>query len=91
MAATSEPVGSISDIARTGSKYRRVDNTPGELPLHANHSKLVVVDDALCYIGSDNLYPGYNEESGIWIDDQQAIQRFVDEYWTGLWQLAIPV
>ena len=86
-----KPVGSISDIVSDRVEYRRVDNTPGELPLHANHSKLVVVDDALCYIGSDNLYPGYNEESGIWIDDQQAIQRFVDEYWTGLWQLAIPV
>ncbi|HEX4837679.1 MAG TPA: hypothetical protein VFV03_04050 [Solirubrobacteraceae bacterium] len=86
-----KPLGSISDIVSKRVEYRRVDNTSEGLPPHANHSKLVVVDDTLCYIGSDNLYPGYNEESGIWIDEPQAIQRFVDEYWTGLWHFAVQV
>lgn len=84
-----KPVGSVSDIVSKRVEYRRVDNALVS-PSHYNHSKLVVVDDALCYIGSDNVYPSYNEESGIWIDDQQAIQRFIDEYWTGFWQHAVP-
>jgi hypothetical protein len=37
------------------------------------------------------LYPSYNEESGIWIDDQQAIQSFVSEWWNGLWEFAAPM
>ncbi len=88
-----KPVGSISEIVSKRVEYRRVDNTPGnpDPPPHANHAKLVVVDDALCYVGSDDLYPAYCEESGVWIDDQQAIQEFVDEYWTGLWNFAVPV
>jgi hypothetical protein len=86
-----KPLGSISDIVYERVLYRRVDNTREGPPPHANHSKLVVVDDALCYIGSDNLYPGYNEESGVWIDDQQAIRRFVEECWTDLWEFAVPV
>ncbi len=85
-----KPLGKISDIVSKRVEYRRVDNNLSS-PSHANHAKLVVVDEALCYIGSDNFYPGYNEESGIWIDDQQAIQRFVAEYWTGLWRFAVPV
>ncbi|HEY2718627.1 MAG TPA: hypothetical protein VGI52_03285 [Solirubrobacteraceae bacterium] len=87
-----KPVGSISEIVSKRVEYRRVDDTPSPTPpLHANHAKLVVVDEALCYVGSDNLYPGYNEESGVWVEDQQAILRFVEEYWNGLWQFAVPV
>ncbi len=81
-----EPSASIPDIVATRLEYRRV--TPASSSNHANHSKLVLVDDAICYVGSDNLYPNYNEESGIWIDDQQAIRRFVDEWWNGLWNFA---
>jgi len=81
-----KPNGNIPDIVATRLEYRRV--TPQSSPEHANHSKLVVVDDAICYVGSDNLYPSYNEESGIWIDDQQAIQRFVNEWWNDLWMFA---
>lgn len=51
-----------------------------------NHSKLVVVDDSVCYIGSDNTYSAYLEEFGIWIEDRDSIQRFIDEYWTPLWE-----
>ena len=40
-----------------------------------NHSKVVCVDDELLYIGSDNAYPSYNEEHGVWIKDQTAIKN----------------
>ena len=84
-----KPNGNIPDIVSKRLEYRRV--TPPTAPKHENHSKLIVVDDAICYVGSDNLYPSYNEESGIWIDDQQAIQRFVNEWWNGLWKFAAPM
>ncbi|MGC2234929.1 MAG: hypothetical protein WA584_02040 [Pyrinomonadaceae bacterium] len=49
-----------------------------------NHSKMVIVDDSLCYIGSDNAYPSFNQEFGIWIDDQPSIQSLITNYWDGL-------
>jgi hypothetical protein len=41
-----------------------------------NHCKVTSVDDKLLYVGSDNAYPNYNEEHGIWIEDKDAIH-----YW----------
>ena len=58
----------------------------GEPGKFYNHSKLVVVDDSVCYIGSDNAYPSYLTEFGLWIDDRDSIQRFINEYWTPLWE-----
>ncbi len=79
--------GKIPDIVEKWLTYRRVDTKSSEAE-HGNHSKLVVVDDAVCYVGSDNAYPCYNEEFGIWIDDKQAISSFVRDYWNGLWAFA---
>jgi hypothetical protein len=50
-----------------------------------NHSKVVIVDDGLCYIGSDNAYPSYNLEFGYWIEDRKAIEDFVGGVWNDLW------
>ena len=49
------------------------------------HNKIVVVDDTLMYVGSDNAYPCYNEEHGVWVDDKKTIQDWKTSYWQGLW------
>ena len=46
---------------------RRVGKDDGNL---YSHSKIVCVDKKLMYVGSDNLYPCYNEEHGIWVEDE---------------------
>jgi hypothetical protein len=57
---------------------------------HANHAKVAIVDDALLYVGSDNAYPSYNVEFGLWIGDEPSVQAFVNDYWTPLWN-AVPI
>ncbi|WP_189534086.1 hypothetical protein [Paludibacterium paludis] len=76
-----KPAAPVADLVRTLLRYRRVRN---DLTSNGNHCKLTLVDDALCYIGSDNAYPSYNMEFGVWIDDRTAIREFVQGYWNGL-------
>jgi phosphatidylserine/phosphatidylglycerophosphate/cardiolipin synthase-like enzyme len=52
-------------IKRTSAKGQRY-----------NHCKVTCVDRKLLYVGSDNSYPNYNEEHGIWIEDQAAIESW---------------
>lgn len=50
-----------------------------------NHSKIVVVDGRVMYVGSDNAYPSYNEEHGVWIEDRKTINSwlsFFENFWT---------
>ncbi|MEN3331001.1 MAG: hypothetical protein V7641_366 [Blastocatellia bacterium] len=82
------PAGSIENTINKFLALKRIDNNNnGD---HANHSKMVIVDDSVCYIGSDNAYPSYNEEFGLWIDDQPSIASFITDYWNGLWEFANP-
>ena len=51
-----------------------------------NHSKVVIVDESLCYIGSDNAYPSVlDAEFGAWLEDPAATASLVEGFWTGLW------
>jgi hypothetical protein len=50
-----------------------------------NHCKVICTDKQLLYIGSDNCYPNYNEEHGIWIDDQKTIDAWHKGYWSPRW------
>jgi hypothetical protein len=50
-----------------------------------NHSKVVSVDQKLLYIGSDNAYPCYNEEHGIWVEHKPSIDAWYTGYWKYLW------
>lgn len=83
-----KPNGSIEEVIKKFD-YRRVDNQSPN-PLYGNHSKLVIVDDSVCYIGSDNAYPCYCQEFGVWIDDQASLKSFLSNYWDGLWNFAKP-
>jgi hypothetical protein len=50
-----------------------------------NHSKVVSVDQKLLYIGSDNAYPCYNEEHGVWVEHKPSIDAWYNDYWKFLW------
>jgi phosphatidylserine/phosphatidylglycerophosphate/cardiolipin synthase-like enzyme len=53
-----------------------------------NHCKVLVADKKLMYIGSDNYYPSYNEEHGIWLEDSDTIKAWHKGYWTPRWKSA---
>jgi hypothetical protein len=44
------------------------------------HSKTYCVDSKLLYIGSDNLYPSYNEEHRVWLEDPAALATWKAKY-----------
>lgn len=50
-----------------------------------NHNKVYCIDKKLLYVGSDNPYPNYNEEFGVWIDHEKTIQKWIDNSWTPRW------
>lgn len=51
-----------------------------------SHSKIVCVDKKLMYVGSDNAYPCYNEEHGIWVEDKKTIGKWLDGFFKPYWQ-----
>ncbi|KAK4934597.1 hypothetical protein LTR10_024178 [Elasticomyces elasticus] len=53
------------------------------------HNKVVCVDRALLYVGSDNAYPQYNEQHGIWIEEQTNIDAWFSGYFDEAWKRAV--
>ncbi|KAF4780254.1 hypothetical protein HER10_EVM0010513 [Colletotrichum scovillei] len=53
---------------------------------YGQHSKIVCVDRQLLYVGSDNIYPEYNEQHGVWIDDTKNIEAWYSQYFDTAWQ-----
>ena len=62
--------------------FKRVMKDDGAM---FSHSKIVCVDRKLMYVGSDNAYPCYNEEHGIWVENEATVgawlKGFFDPYW----------
>jgi len=54
-----------------------------------NHCKIVCVDDRLLYVGSDNAYPSYNEEHGVWIEDAAEVDSWKKKFWTEMEKRAV--
>jgi phosphatidylserine/phosphatidylglycerophosphate/cardiolipin synthase-like enzyme len=54
----------------------------------ANHAKLVSVDDAAFYVGSENLYPARLQELGLIVEDPAASSTLKREYLDPLWNAA---
>jgi len=50
------------------------------------HSKHFIIDDQATYIGSQNLYVCDLAEWGVVIDDEDQTQKFMEEYWTPMWE-----
>jgi phosphatidylserine/phosphatidylglycerophosphate/cardiolipin synthase-like enzyme len=54
----------------------------------ANHAKLVSVDDAAFYVGSENLYPARLQELGMIVESPTASSTLRREYLDPLWSTA---
>lgn len=50
------------------------------------HAKHFIIDDRTTYVGSQNLYICDLAEWGVVIDDADATQQMMKEYWTPLWK-----
>lgn len=72
----------VSDLVDQRVIMKRVLGNTTE---HYNHCKVVAVDRKLLYVGSDNAYPCYNEEHGIWVEDKPTVDAWFNDYWQGLW------
>ena len=72
----------IDEALKTKLHFHRIGKDDGTLWCH---SKIVCVDEKVMYVGSDNIYPSYNEEHGVWIEDQKTISKWIDGYWSTLW------
>jgi hypothetical protein len=76
------PAEQVDDAIKNHLKFKRIGKNNGAVYCH---NKIVCVDQQLLYVGSDNLYPCYNEEHGVWIDDPDTIKSWKETYWDGLW------
>ena len=47
-----------------------------------NHVKLIMVDDQMAYIGSENLYYNNHSEFGVIINSRLLMMKLKREYWT---------
>lgn len=73
------------DLVFKWFKIRRIGKPYGDAGPNSIHTKTVCIDKQLLYVGSDNIYPSYNEEHGIWIDEKLALADWVDNYWNVVW------
>lgn len=74
----------MSAIKGSGLFYSKVPVAPG------NHAKLMIIDDELYVVGSDNLYPGYLSEFNYLIEGKEAVEALMSSYWEPLWRYSKP-
>lgn len=60
-----------------------VESAPG------NHAKIMIIDDDLYVVGSDNLYPGNLSEFNYLVEGP-AVQDLIQNYWEPLWLYSEP-
>lgn len=70
----------MSAIKWSGLFYKKVPAAP------ANHAKVMIIDDELYVVGSDNLYPGYLSEFNYLIEGKEAVDELMKSYWEPLWK-----
>ena len=73
-----------SVIKASGNYYDKVWSAPG------NHAKIMIVDDALYVVGSDNLYPGTLSEFNFLVEGEPAVRAMLTSYWQPLWHYSGP-
>jgi hypothetical protein len=75
-------IGGISeaDIDRALTDFLHIRRSGADNGLLYSHSKIVCVEKKLMYVGSDNLYPCYNEEHGVWVEDEAGGSQHVGEW-----------
>ena len=80
--------GQISDLDKWFDARCKIKRTSADGKRY-NHCKVTYVDGKLLYVGSDNTYPNYNEEHGIWIEDQPAIESWRTTCFERRWSQAV--
>ena len=86
------PANVIDKLLNEMIHFRRTGTT-SDLAHHGlwSHSKVVCVDGRALYVGSDNAYPAYNEEHGVWVDDDKTINGWLDVFFSDYWgRLQVP-
>ncbi len=51
-----------------------------------NHSKFFIIDDIASYTGSQNLYVCDLAEWGVMVDDENATQKMLTDFWNPMWK-----
>jgi phosphatidylserine/phosphatidylglycerophosphate/cardiolipin synthase-like enzyme len=74
----------LSVINASGYIYDKVPSAPG------NHAKIMIADDELYVVGSDNLYPGSLSEFNYLVEGEKAVKELLESYWTPLWRYSGP-
>ena len=72
----------VDKLVEDKFQVRRSLNNDGH---HYCHNKIVVVDRKIMYVGSDNAYPSYNEEHGVWIEHKATIDNWFTSFWDKYW------
>jgi murine toxin len=70
-------------INASGFIHPKVPSAPG------NHAKIMIVDDEVYVVGSDNLYPGNLSEFNYLVEGD-AVKELLETYWLPLWQYSGP-
>ncbi len=70
--------------------YRRISHSTKI----RNHAKLTIIDGEqtkgqLINIGSENMFPSYNQQFNFWLEDADAIKAFITKCWQPLWQYSV--
>jgi len=65
---------------------KRGKNAGGQV---GNHAKVLIVDDKIFYVGSDNSYGSGLAEFGLITDDADVTAEFNSNYWEPLWKQAL--
>lgn len=74
----------VSTIQASGLFYPKVPAAP------VNRAKLMIIDDELYVIESDNLYPGYLEEFNYLVEGKEAVDKLMSSYGEPLWKYSMP-
>lgn len=73
-----------SVLNASGYIYDKVPSAPG------NHAKIMIVDNEVYVIGSDNLYPGFLSEIDYMVEGADAVNELITSYWNPLWKYSGP-
>jgi hypothetical protein len=53
---------------------------------YAQHTKLIVVDNRVFYLGSKNAYPAFLQDDGFFVEDTSAVAHIVKEFLDPQWK-----
>jgi uncharacterized protein YuzE len=74
----------MSVLNASGYYKSKVPSAPG------NHAKIMIIDNDVYVIGSDNLYPGFLSEIDYMVEGTDAVNEILTSYWNRLWQYSSP-